>query len=345
MAKKLKVVMIARHCCIRVQKQALPLLEAGYDVHCIAHKMPMFGERYKSLIIYQDLTQLYQAIKLHKDADIFHCHNEPSWFVTAVKSVVDKPTILDAHDSMLIRVAKDDDEAMRISIDERNNFQLADGHIFVSQTMADICREEFGLEQPHVVLPSYVPMEFHRLDAFRWLGGITYEGRIDLPDEIGTNEMEFFRYCEYTELAKELHGRGIPFHLYTPRKDDKIQKHFGETAAWRGCYTYDKLIRKVARHNWGILGNIDEHLAWQHAMPNKLFEYMAAGIPIIAMNAKLAGEFVEEHGFGIAVKTVDEIVERWGEHRECRKNLALKRFDWAMEQHIDKVKELYETLI
>ena len=343
--KKPKIVMIARHCCIRVQKIALPLLDDGYDVHCIAHRIPAYGDHYRSVMIYQNLEQLYEAINIHKDADIFHVHNEPSWFVTAVKTVTDKPVILDAHDSMLLRILPEDEEHVRISVDERNNFQLADAHVFVSSSMAEICREEFGLNgQPYVILPSYVPKRFYRVDAWKWLGGICYEGRIDLPHEIGAEEMEFFEYCDYTDLAKELKQAGIPFHLYTPRKDEDIQGHYKDTAIWRGSYEFDKLIRKLGRHDWGLLGNLKEFPVWQHAMPNKLFEYLAAGIPIIALNAKLAGEWVEEQGFGIDVSNVSSIKDLWTEHRRCRKNIVKHRMAWCMERHIWRIQELYERL-
>jgi glycosyltransferase involved in cell wall biosynthesis len=339
--------MIARHCCIRVQKMAIPLLQRGYDVHCITHRFPMFGEEYKSVMQYTHMDQLYESIKLHKDADIFHAHNEPSWFVTAVKNVVgDKPVILDAHDSILIRVRKTDKVQTRISVDERNNFQLADGIVFVSEPMAKLCRKEFRLEQPYISLPSYVPKQWHRLDSWEWLGGITYEGRIDLPDELDTGkEMPFFRYCDFTELAARLHEKGIPLFLYTPGKNQELLKHYQNTAIWKGSYPFDKLIRKLGRHNWGFHGNINKFMVNDYAMPNKLFEYLAAGLPVIEMNAPLAGRFVEKHGLGIHVKSVDELIERWGEHRDCRKQVALKRLDWCMDNHIHKLEELYKNFL
>jgi len=344
---KPKIVMVARHCCIRVQKVALPLINNGYEVHCIAHRFPMFGEMYKTLIIYQHLDQLYNAIKLHGDADIFHVHNEPSWFVSAVKNILgDRPVVLDAHDSMLIRIPKGDRKHTRISVDERNNFQLADGVVFVSEPMAKLVRNEFNLTQPYVSLPSYVPKEWHRLDAWEWLGGVALEGRVDLPQELEEGkEMHFFQYCEYTELAKQLQAAGVPFFLYTTSKEGALQEHYKNIAIWKGSYPFDKLIRKLGRHNWGFHGNLGNFMVSQYAMPNKLFEYLAAGIPVIEMNAKLAGKFVEKHGLGIHVKSVPELLERWPEHRECRKNVAKNRFDWCMDAHIHKVENLYRELL
>src|SRR4051812_34865532 len=95
--------MVSGHGCIRVHKMALPLINRGHDVHLIAGKVPSFWQNYKTFSLCADIDQYQEAIKLHKDADVFHCHNEPSWFVTAVKEVCDKPVLLDVHDSYLAR--------------------------------------------------------------------------------------------------------------------------------------------------------------------------------------------------------------------------------------------------
>lgn len=342
----MKIVKVARHGCVRVAKEAMPLLDRGYDVHIISNKLPMFGEFFKSSTIYQNTAQLEDAIKLHGDADVFHCHNEPSWFVTVVKQVLPHvPVVLDVHDSMLIRVEPDDESQVRISVDERNNLKLSDAHVFVSNGMSLTCREEFHLDQPCIVLPSYVPRSLYRFDSWQWLGGLVYEGRIDLPEEIEKEEMPFFKYCEYTALSKALSNAGIKFNLYTPRSDERIQKHYGDNAIWQGSYPFDQLIRKLGRHDWGLVGNIDYHPAWQYAMPNKLFEYMAAGIPIVALNAKAAGEFVEDLGIGMSVETVDDIRRRWDERDKCRKTLIECRYDWCMDEHIYKLEDLYDNII
>lgn len=343
----MKIVMVARHCCIRVQKMALPLMKKGHEVHVIANKMPAFGDKYETSTLYQNHEQLVAAIKLHRDADLFHVHNEPSWYVTIIKQTLgDVPVILDVHDSMLVRIKADDPnpDRVRISVDERNNFQLADGLVFVNEPMAEMVLSEYTLKQPHCVLPSYVPGGLYRVDAWKYLGGIVYEGRVDIADEL-TQDMEFFSYCDYTKLADAFHEARIGFNLYTPRSDEKIQKHYQDRAMWRGSYPYDTLIRKLGRHDWGLVGNIDKHPAWEMALPNKLFEYIAAGVPVIAMNAPLCGEFVEEHGVGIAVESVEEIKERWTEHRPCRRTVAIKGKQFAMEEHIGKLEGLYDEVL
>lgn len=323
-------------------------MDLGHEVHVVTKKLAPFADRYTSVTVYHDQDQLFKSIELHKDADIFHAHNEPSWFVNAVKAIYPNiPIVLDVHDSFLIRhpETETDPEAVRVSVNERDNMQLADGLVFVSDPMAEICRNTFDLDQPCISLPSYIPREFYRIDAFRWVGGIVYEGRVDLTEKL-EGHAKFFAYCDYRKLAEKLAEIGMLFFLFAPNRDIKeMNKAYNGHALFQQGVAPHELIRKLGSHNYGLLGNIDVHEAWKYAMPNKLFDYLAGGVPIIAMNAPLAGKFIEEHGFGMNITDPGEIKELWPKHREYRKNIALKRFDWCMDNHIYKVLELYEKLL
>ena len=326
----------------------LPLLSKGYDVHLICQKIPAFGDYYKTISVATVPDQLFDEIALHGDADVFHVHNEPSWYVGCVKEVFpDKPVVLDVHDTMLVRIDPDDEEHTRISVDERNNFTLADAHVFVSETVKEVCQREFSLSQPNIVLPSYVPKRFISIDPWKWLGGVVYEGRLDLPEKIknGPKGTEFFSYCDYTNLAKQLSEQGIMLFLYLASKSDGVQDHYGDTASFQGGYVFNDLIRKIGRHDWGLVGNIGNHPAWQAAMPNKLFEYMCAGVPPVVFNAKEAGRFVKEHDVGIVVDSAEELKDRWKEKRRCRANVFKKRSLFYMENHIGKLEDLYRELV
>jgi len=343
----MKIVKLTNHCCFRLSKEAIALQNLGHEVHVITQKISAFSGKFDSVIYYSHQDQLIEAIKLHKDADVFHAHNEPCWFVNLTKAIYPNiPVVLDVHDSMLIRYPQDckDPDAVRISVDERDNMQLADGLVFVSDPMADICRKTFYLKQPYTVLHSYVPKELYRIDAFRWIGGIVHEGRVDIPENMAPHS-QFFSYCDYRELAKSLDEMGIQFFVFAPNRDiAEMTKLYNNTAIFQTPVNPTELIRAIGSHNYGILGNLTVHEDWKHAMPNKLFDYLAAGLPIIAINAPLAGKFVEENGFGMNITDPLDISRRWAEHREFRKNIAQYRYEWCMENHIHKVTDLYKEL-
>ena len=91
------------------------------------------------------------------------------------------------------------------------------------------------------------------------------------------------------------------------------------------------------------------------ALPNKLFEYMAAGIPIIASNFGWLKKIVEEHKCGIAVdpKSPEEIATAidWliSNDEEAQKmgqrgrEAVVENYNWSTEEK--KLLQLYDALL
>ena len=344
----MKICMVTRHCCIRVVKQALPLISMGHEVHLITNKITQYSDQFKTVTAYQDVDQLYDSIDLHRRCDIFHAHNEPSWFVTVAKEVAPHvPVVLDLHDSFLLRrpvEEKPDPERYRVSVDERNNVQLADGIVHCCSAMKKIIDDEFKPKAPSVVIPSALPKRFNRIDFGQWIGGLVYEGRIDIEDELGP-KWDFFQYANYKKLALKAREIGMDFHIYTPRSNEKVRGEYEDISYLHQPLKLDKLIKQLGSHDWGLVGNIDYHEEWKHALPNKLFEYMAACVPIVSINASACSNFILDHGIGIQVDSLEELASRWKEHRECRSRLIKMRALFAMERYIENLLELYYRVL
>jgi glycosyltransferase involved in cell wall biosynthesis len=282
------------------------------------------------------------------EVDVFHAHNEPSWFVTAVKERCDVPVILDVHDSYLARVTPEEAEntdTPRIFTGERNNFQAADGLVFPGRSFGKIITEEFGLTQPQLTLPSYLPRFLYQYDGGKWIGGLVYQGKVMLTSEcVEGTPNQGFRYCDYEELLRQAHEIGIDFHLYGIRSDEEYQVAYREAYLHLGR-PFDDLLKSLTRHDWGLVGNVSHTPEWKWAFPNKLFEYIAASVPVVVMNATDCATFVKEHGVGIVVNSVQELADRWSEHTEVRKNLIKVRQRFAMENYIGSLEDLYAEVI
>lgn len=349
----MNICMVAGHGCIRVHKMAIPLMEKGHTVHLIAMKVPMFWESYKTFTLCADVEQMLQALKLYaksSDIDLFHCHNEPSWFVAALKEITDKPVILDVHDSYLARSTPEEALAargrgelhLREHTEERNNFQMADALVFPGDDFRALVCDEFKLDQPQLTLPSYVPSRFYEYATRDWHGGLVYEGKVSLPDENKKRASMGFDYCDYTELADRTNDMGMDLHFYATRHDEPFKKHYERDKVYLHVgLPYEELIGSLSRHDWGLVGNTAPHREWEVAMPNKLFDYMAAGVPTVAMNASYCSKFLEATQIGISVSGPEELGERWKEHRRARANVFKERRAWAMDAHIHKLEKFY----
>jgi glycosyltransferase involved in cell wall biosynthesis len=351
----LNISFVSGHACIRCQKEALPLLEKGHKVHLVAGKIPGYYEQYSSFSYASGVNNYIEAIKmLDKVVDVFHVHNEPSWFVTLIKEHSNKPVILDVHDSWLARMTEEEAEKMREEgkdvsryySEERNNFQLADALVFPSKPFAKQIMDEYGLTQPHLILPSYLPESFYRYNMDHYWGGLVYEGRVDLGKEIEKDpNLHGFRYCDYEDTAKEAQKLGLQFHIYTTRNDEAFKGVYEGISYLHEPRDVDKLLKSLTRHDWGLVGNVNPTPEWEVAFPNKLFEYIAACVPVVAINAKECGKFLKKHKIGIEVKSLDELKERWDEHTEIRKTLIKKRQQFTMNANIHLLEELYGKVL
>lgn len=352
----MNIIQIAGHACIRVTKQAIPLVSKGHNLHIIANRIPSFPQIYKTVTVCEDTTQFSDAIKLYSGiADVFHCHNEPSWFVTAVKEITDKPVVLDIHDSFLARLTQEEedvrldsgaDRRIRITTEERNNFQLADGLVFPSQPFGDIILDEFLITVPSITLPSFLPESLYVYNTKEHWGGLVYEGRVDLASEIAKDQRLYgFKYCDYEKFVDECYDLGIDFHLMPGRKDEKIKEAFKNKAFLHEPFPYDKLLNKISRHDWGLVGNCFPTSEWDMALPNKLFEYVAACVPVVSINAAESSKWIEKYNLGITVENVKELAERWPEHTQCRKDLIKSRKQLTMENNIHTLEDLYARLL
>ena len=351
----MKIVMVSGHACIRVQKMALTLIDKGHEVHLITRKLPPYYENYATISIAPGVNHYLKAIEIYaKTADVFHAHNEPSWFVTAIKETCDTPVVLDVHDSYLARMTDKEEKewiekgekAFRVYTEERNNFQAADALVYPSAPFGQLIADEFRLKQPSIVLPSMLPKMLNQYHTKEWLGGMVYEGRIDLKSSYENNPKKSgFRYCDYEQLAKEAHKLNIDFHTYAIREDKEFKEIYDDIAFCHKGRPMDALLPALSRHDWGVVGNVFPTPEWDVALPNKLFEYVAACVPVVVINAKHCAEFVKKYGLGIEVKSLKELTERWSEHEEVRKTLIKNRQKVCMETHIHKLEDLYKSVV
>lgn len=328
----MKVLVVANRVCARTVKQMIALSN-HVELHLVTHTIPE-ADVFESVSFYHEVDGLKKALKRYEDCDIIHAVSEPSWVVIACREVLpNKKIVYDWHDAQIWR----SDKAEDASTEERLVSNWVDGIIVPSQS----CKTLIDSPIPTVVLPPYVNKQNIAYNAWGYVGGIVYEGRVDVPEM-----KSFMDYAKYVDLCKRFEEEGIAFSIYSPFSEKPRHKEvYKNICSWNRGLPYDQLINYLGVYDWGLCGNIGKHREWDVAMPNKLFEYMAGGIPIIALNAKETGDFVEKHGVGISVSSIEEIKDRWDERDRCQKNVMLKRNQFTMEEHIGAVTELYKRVL
>jgi glycosyltransferase involved in cell wall biosynthesis len=95
--------------------------------------------------------------------------------------------------------------------------------------------------------------------------------------------------------------------------------------------------------------------AYLEAQPTKLYEYMSAGIPVVASNYPLLREIVEGYGCGLSVDPMDPaaiaqaiqwLLQHPQEAEEMGKRgrqVVLQRYNWEQEAVV--LRNVYQELL
>jgi len=80
-------------------------------------------------------------------------------------------------------------------------------------------------------------------------------------------------------------------------------------------------------------------------VPNKLWDFLAAGVPVIVHGASECAKIVRKYGVGVVVNNLNDIKQIYGQHRKYRKKLEKIREQFLMETQADKLLNFYDRVI
>jgi hypothetical protein len=336
--KELNVLFLSRHCCIRVVKEGLALLNAGVNVYFLQARVqnPEFMRVLPQMSFWDSEAELRDKLAGLTGFDVIHIHNEPSWIGTVAKQVrPDLPVIMDCHDLNSERTGEHNDE-------EDEMVAAVDGFITPSQGYAQHINEFYSSYKPVETIYSLCNEDFYwdrfpAGDAVPRVPGIVYEGGITADDN------HPHPYRDYREVTRQLTGMGIAFHLYGA--NDRWNAIYQDLGAYTyPLLPYNAMLRSLSRYDWGFVGPGMTHRAFDHCMPNKLFESMAAGIPVIVWKAQEAAEWVKKYNVGVVVNRIEDIAKLTPDMAaEHRKIVRSQKF--TMENQVGKLLKFYEQFV
>ena len=351
----LRVLYLSDPCCPRVAKEGRECLKSGLDIIFLQRTIPdAFRALLPNQFYYINREDLGPKLKVLAP-DLVHVHTEPAWLGWFAKECLpDTPVIFDAHDLNYCRSG-----GKTLEEDERRTLCDCDGVILPSQAYEQAVKEGFGVKLSEVIYSMVNEEDYPKIDEMPRVNGIVYEGGMGATSEEERAEGKM-RYNDYRSLAVELFNARIPFHCY-PGRAEFADEYIKAGVVWNYSYMYHQLLKQLTRYDWGLVGSPFKNPAWDSAMPNKLFDYVAAGIPVLVYNAEEAAAFVREHDIGIvieagnsedAVKQIGEAMPI-GQDGQCRNNayeyyrLRVQRVrkEFSMASQMPKLINFYTEVI
>ena len=123
-----------------------------------------------------------------------------------------------------------------------------------------------------------------------------------------------------------------------------------EKVLFFGPVPNDQLISYSASADIGLANIVNSSVSYHTSLPNKLFEYAMAGIPVIGSDSPEIGRIVTEEGIGEvcdaedadaiaeALRVIRSDPDRYTEGLEH----AASRYNWAVEQQL--LVDLYDEI-
>ena len=337
----MKICHVIQHSCIRVHKLAQAQRTKGdvtpflynstfaethphWQYELVFKMFTMKGQCY--------LLELEQNVKVIDPwIDAWHVHNTPDVFAPIIRNNSQKPVFWDVHD---LRSFQHKDETFRHYEDESAK---AANHIFtVSPDYVDLLKTRYP-DRPITHYRSMVPKEWFPKPVPPSRDGIVYQGGLSS------------RPGHYRNIFPYIDEAEIPFHIYPASTVEPGQWSIPQNSTMDQCTGLFELYRGISKFEAGFVGTYGEHEAFKGALPNKLFEYLACGVPILAANVPAVSEFLEENpGLGVTANDPKEAKEALKKIKKdkLRANVVKQRNKFSIDEQNEKfVEPIYKQFL
>jgi glycosyltransferase involved in cell wall biosynthesis len=347
----------------RVLKEVRSLTAAGFEVTVVALKIgdvPKFEKREGFEVHRIDLKtrvlpkgKFFGAIKYleltlriifgYANRDIWHCNDFEPFLMAAMTKIFKRKlqVVYDAHEYAREKNGRDGINKRFVNWMEPKIIHCADAVITVSEGIAKEYVRLYGLEKVHVVYNAPHKIQPIKADRFREAFGISPESKIFLYQGkfITGRGVQLL-----LDAFSELDGSGaVLVFLGSGYLENDISSAAGQVKNifMHPAVSYEEIIAYSSSADFGLNSVENVCLSYYYCMPNKLFEYIQAGIPIVTTNLYDCKHLVEDEHIGLVipeftVQSVKETVLKAMKTETSQFEPGLKRaadiYHWAAEE-------------
>ena len=294
-----------------------------------------------------DLKQLIKDLSI----ELIHSQNAPDALTrVAIEVAHEIPIIHENQDAISLRQTPYTPEGRLDEqlVDERIANKMCDARIHVSQGLLDYIRGKYDAKK-EIVFHNYVSRSMVPPSCMRKLSDangeihIVYEGTLSsFPGD----------HYDLKEIFKDLAARGYQVHIYDSQGNQDYLRlaEMDDSIHYHGRKDPRQLLYEITQYDYGWAGfnaaKNRDHL--DVALPNKLFEYLASGLPVLSFPHRAQKEFLERECVGVVFEDLNGLEEKIKQEatlEQVRSNVLRRRFELTMEANVKSVLDLYTGLV
>jgi glycosyltransferase involved in cell wall biosynthesis len=351
-------------------KEAKTLAHAGFNVTLIAqHNLNETIDEIEILALPKAKDRIHRMLELplkgfilafKQKADIYHFH-DPELLLVGIllKLIKGKKVIYDVHENyskqMLSKLylGKSIGKGIGLLVKIIEYFSSKSFDAIITATddiLKNFSHHKRALSVKNFPIASNFSTKGKNENSERELFSLIYIGGLERIRGLSQMIKALELFNSDAQLQLTLCGD-----FYPSDYEDKLRSLKGfKKVEYLGWVEADRIPSLLEKHDAGIVCFLPEpnHIS---AMPNKIFEYMAAGLPVIASNFPLWKEIVEGNRCGICVDPLNPeeiaggikyLMDHPGLREEMGENgrrAVVERYNWEKEGK--KLLDLYAQLL
>lgn len=326
-----------------------------YKIHRLKLTTRKWG-RFKFIQLLKYIEFFIRFVWKYRKEDTFHCHDLPALPIGVFMKLITfgkANVIYDTHEFAINDVPYESKKRQKAKFyTERFFIKYADKVITVSESIAKEYQALYGIKKPYLLLncPKYNP-EIFQDNVFRSLFKLPensliflYQGALT-PGRGIEFLLKFFSENKNKDHVLVLMGYGSLEPLVKEYVLNSSNIHLKEAVP-----PHD-ILRFTSSADIGISFIQDSCLSYRYCLPNKMFEYLMSGVPVIVSNLPEMVGVIEKYSVGVTVKentnksfnqAIRSLLSIDKDTLVANINNAKSDFCWEKQELV--LKEIYESL-
>jgi hypothetical protein len=341
-------------------KVTISLAHTGHDLRALYG----YGEEYFDDISRKDRGSLNSFVSKainETQPNIIHSHNAPDHLTTAATRVSDNvPVIHDTHEVLSVHhsgyFSWDNKKSLsRYAWEEKAANERSDARIYATEGIGRYIQHRYKVNKDkdlvflNYVSRDYLPRSFKKKLSDR-------DGQVHIAYVGSITSLLKESHYYLLDIFREIASHKLHIHIHpAPNMITRSSRAYRELGAKNEFIHYHnhmdrrKLIQQLTQYDYGWAGlnraKNRKHL--EIALPNKVIEYVACGLPVLAFPHRTIKNFIERNRVGVVGRDVQDVARRLAgvDPSELSSNVERCRPTLIIEERVGALVRFYHRLI